>query len=118
MTVSLSSYQKGQVPLMNIAERTGARLKIIWLRADPSVISDEEITRMIKERAAKQGDYAGTLGTIHDTTFFRERHKIFEPIKVPGSICIETWPKNSRETTLVRALEYVRDPNTGYVADR
>lgn len=114
VTVSLSSYKNGQVPLMNIADRTGARLKVIWLKANPAALSDEEISCMNAKRAKEQSDYIGTIGALHDIVFLRERHKTLEPIQIPGSVCLETWPEKSLELSCAEALKYVLNPDTGY----
>src|SRR3989338_9173451 len=105
ITASISSYEQGQVLLMEIAMRAGARLKVIWLKANPSALSDEDLNLRIKERLNKQLDYTGTLGTIHGVEFFRERHQQLD-IRIPGLICIETWPNNSPEITCTKALAY------------
>lgn len=117
VTASLSSYEKGQVPLMQIAERVHARLRVIWVRGNPDTLSDDQLEGFIKERAASQKDYAGTMGTIHGVGFLRERYKKFDPIRVPGSLELVTWPARTKEETCEAALRYCDDPATGYLPD-
>lgn len=110
------SIPEGRKNMMDIARKTGARLRIIWACNSPELLSDEEIQKMIDIKCQDPG-YAGTLKNVHGVKFVRDHRERFHPItpeEVPGSLVLPTWPTKTVEESYRIALEYCLDPATGF----
>lgn len=112
------SIPEGRQKIVEVARRCGARLRIIWTRNSPELLSDEEIQKMIDIKC-QNPDYKGTLGNVHGVAHVREQRIKFIPIapdEVPGGLLVlDTWPTNTVEESYRIALEYCKDPTTGFV---
>lgn len=103
ITATFSNKKWGQDVLAGVCgQHPHANVRIIW--CNPT-LTDEELAARIAEKV-----WSGYTGATTSVARIRELQKRFDPIKLQGSIAINSGPPNTVNMSVEEALDYILSP--------